>query len=316
MPARTILRRSCTGRRRPASALADGSFDYVLCIEVLRYLSAPGRCVAEMARYSGPGRRARDGDPAFNLDGYALVNRVALALPARKLHPAEAVLRHLGRGRADVQAGGLRLGRGARGLSGSYQLGRASGSPAACRTFCAGGRGSTAGWPTALDGGICRTCWSSRRSDKRLGTRRLHPQPGFRAHLGERSRTTAPMRFALHASGSEPRSSTGSLRCWPSSRSRPPGACSDTSSSAPAPPERGEAPRGGASKARDRRGLVRTRSLYRRGDRTRSSTGGRSSRRSSPAPSPRRSDATRSRTCCSETSDAPVRRPRASSRNA
>ena len=66
--------------------LPDGSFDYVLCIEVLRYLPEPARAVAEMARVLKPGGVAlATATPLFNLNGYALVNRVAVALPVRKL---------------------------------------------------------------------------------------------------------------------------------------------------------------------------------------------------------------------------------------
>jgi ubiquinone/menaquinone biosynthesis C-methylase UbiE len=62
--------------------LADESFDYVLSIEVLRYLSEPERCVAEIARVLRPGGVAlATATPLLNLNGYALVNRVALALP-------------------------------------------------------------------------------------------------------------------------------------------------------------------------------------------------------------------------------------------
>jgi SAM-dependent methyltransferase len=66
--------------------LPDASFDYALCIEVLRYLDAPERCVAELARVLRPGGVAlTTATPLFNLNGYALVNRAALALPTRKL---------------------------------------------------------------------------------------------------------------------------------------------------------------------------------------------------------------------------------------
>jgi ubiquinone/menaquinone biosynthesis C-methylase UbiE len=66
--------------------IPDQSFDYILCIEVLRYLSEPQRCVAEMARVLRPGGVVlATATPRFNLNGYALVNRVALALPQRRL---------------------------------------------------------------------------------------------------------------------------------------------------------------------------------------------------------------------------------------
>jgi SAM-dependent methyltransferase len=62
----------------------DASFDYVLCIEVLRYLRDPGPCVREMARVLRPGGTALvTATPLLNLNGYWLVNRLAVALPVR-----------------------------------------------------------------------------------------------------------------------------------------------------------------------------------------------------------------------------------------
>jgi ubiquinone/menaquinone biosynthesis C-methylase UbiE len=99
--------------------LADGNFDYILCIEVLRYLKTPERCIAEMARVLRPGGVAlATATPRFNLNGYALVNRVALALPQRKLtrlkqhfvtaHGIETMFE--GAGFADAQAHGVYIG--------------------------------------------------------------------------------------------------------------------------------------------------------------------------------------------------------------
>ena len=66
--------------------LPDESFDIVLCVEVLRYLESPELAVAEMARVLRPGGVAlATATPRFNLNAYAVVNRVALAVPARKL---------------------------------------------------------------------------------------------------------------------------------------------------------------------------------------------------------------------------------------
>ena len=63
---------------------SDASFDYVLCIEVLRYLRDPGPCVREMARVVRPGGMVLvTATPLLNLNGYWLVNRVAVALPVR-----------------------------------------------------------------------------------------------------------------------------------------------------------------------------------------------------------------------------------------
>jgi ubiquinone/menaquinone biosynthesis C-methylase UbiE len=65
---------------------ADGSFDLVTSIEVLRYLPDPTRSIAEMARVLRPGGLClATAAPLLSLNGYALVNRVALALPIGNL---------------------------------------------------------------------------------------------------------------------------------------------------------------------------------------------------------------------------------------
>jgi ubiquinone/menaquinone biosynthesis C-methylase UbiE len=57
----------------------DGSFDLILCIEVLRYLADPQRCVEEMARVLRPGGTClATAAPRYSINGYALVNRLAL----------------------------------------------------------------------------------------------------------------------------------------------------------------------------------------------------------------------------------------------
>jgi SAM-dependent methyltransferase len=62
----------------------DAVFDVVLCIEVLRYLPDPGRCVAELGRVLRPGGTAlATAAPLLSLNGYALVNRLAPLLPVR-----------------------------------------------------------------------------------------------------------------------------------------------------------------------------------------------------------------------------------------
>lgn len=54
------------------------SFDYVLCIEVLRYLPDSSRCVGELARVLRPGGVClATAAPLFSLNGYWLVNRIA-----------------------------------------------------------------------------------------------------------------------------------------------------------------------------------------------------------------------------------------------
>jgi ubiquinone/menaquinone biosynthesis C-methylase UbiE len=56
----------------------DGSFDFVLCVEVLRYLPDPEPCIREMARVLKPGGVClATAAPTLNLNGYFLVNRIA-----------------------------------------------------------------------------------------------------------------------------------------------------------------------------------------------------------------------------------------------
>lgn len=64
----------------------DGTFDHVLCIEVLRYLPDPSRCLHEMARVLKPGGTCLvTATPLLNLNGYWLVNRLAGLLPISNL---------------------------------------------------------------------------------------------------------------------------------------------------------------------------------------------------------------------------------------
>lgn len=65
---------------------ASGQFDYVLCVEVLRYLRDPGPCLREMARVLKPGGTCFvTALPLFNLNGYWVINRLAGILPTRRL---------------------------------------------------------------------------------------------------------------------------------------------------------------------------------------------------------------------------------------
>jgi ubiquinone/menaquinone biosynthesis C-methylase UbiE len=65
-----------------ALPFADGSFDVVLCLEVLRYLPGSARCIQEMARVLKPGGIClATAAPVFNLNGYWLVNRLAHLIP-------------------------------------------------------------------------------------------------------------------------------------------------------------------------------------------------------------------------------------------
>jgi len=99
--------------------LEDQSFDYILCIEVLRYLEKPEEAIAEMARVLKPGGTALvTATPRFNLNGYALVNRIAVILPQRRLtrlqqffvtaHGIERAFTEAGF--ADAEAHGVYLG--------------------------------------------------------------------------------------------------------------------------------------------------------------------------------------------------------------
>jgi ubiquinone/menaquinone biosynthesis C-methylase UbiE len=64
----------------------DGSFDAVVCIEVLRYLPDSQRCIGEMARVLRPGGACFvTAAPLFNVSGYPLINRIAAALPLGNL---------------------------------------------------------------------------------------------------------------------------------------------------------------------------------------------------------------------------------------
>jgi ubiquinone/menaquinone biosynthesis C-methylase UbiE len=65
---------------------ADASFDYVLCVEVLRYLPDASACVREIGRVLKPGGVALvTATPRFNANGYWLVNRLAGVLPVKDL---------------------------------------------------------------------------------------------------------------------------------------------------------------------------------------------------------------------------------------
>lgn len=64
----------------------DGTFDYALCIEVLRYLQDPAPCIREIGRVLKPGGICLiTATPLLNLNAYWLVNRLAGCLPVRNL---------------------------------------------------------------------------------------------------------------------------------------------------------------------------------------------------------------------------------------
>ncbi len=65
-----------------ALPFADQSFDLVLCIEVLRYLASPQRCIAEIARVLRPGGTClATAAPLFSINAYPLLNRMVLVAP-------------------------------------------------------------------------------------------------------------------------------------------------------------------------------------------------------------------------------------------
>jgi SAM-dependent methyltransferase len=59
----------------------DTSFDLAICLEVLRYLPDPQPCLDEIHRVLRPGGIALvTATPLLNLNGYAVINRLALAM--------------------------------------------------------------------------------------------------------------------------------------------------------------------------------------------------------------------------------------------
>lgn len=63
----------------------EASFDLVVCVEVLRYLPRISGCVQEIARVLKPGGVClATAVPRFNLNGYWMLNRLAVALPLRR----------------------------------------------------------------------------------------------------------------------------------------------------------------------------------------------------------------------------------------
>lgn len=64
----------------------DQSFDYIICIEVLRYLPDNVRAIREMARVLKPGGVClTTAAPLLNLNGYWLINRLANLIPVADL---------------------------------------------------------------------------------------------------------------------------------------------------------------------------------------------------------------------------------------
>jgi SAM-dependent methyltransferase len=74
------------GDVREELPLSSASFDGAICVEVLRYLPRPELCLQELARVIRPGGWCLlTATPLFNLNGYALVNRLAAGLSVKGL---------------------------------------------------------------------------------------------------------------------------------------------------------------------------------------------------------------------------------------
>jgi len=64
----------------------DDSFDFVLCVEVLRYLPDAARCIQEMARVlKSGGTCLATATPLLNLNAYCAINRIAGRIPVGDL---------------------------------------------------------------------------------------------------------------------------------------------------------------------------------------------------------------------------------------
>lgn len=62
----------------------DDSFDLALCVEVLRYLADPQRCIHEIGRVLRPGGTClATAAPLFSINAYPLINRLVLVAPMR-----------------------------------------------------------------------------------------------------------------------------------------------------------------------------------------------------------------------------------------
>jgi ubiquinone/menaquinone biosynthesis C-methylase UbiE len=86
----------------------NASFDRVTCIEVLRYLPDPTPCLYEMSRVLRPGGVAlATAAPLFALNGYAIINRIALRFPQLGLTRLKQFFTTSRRLRAQFRAAGF-----------------------------------------------------------------------------------------------------------------------------------------------------------------------------------------------------------------
>lgn len=91
---------------------ADGSFDFAICIEVLRYLPSATRALAEMARVLKPGGVLLvTAAPVLNLNGYYIINRVASTIPVKGLVPLKQFFATSSGLRREVTKAGLEVTR-------------------------------------------------------------------------------------------------------------------------------------------------------------------------------------------------------------
>jgi ubiquinone/menaquinone biosynthesis C-methylase UbiE len=87
---------------------ADGAFDYVLSIEVLRYLARTQSAISEMARVLKPGGVALvTAAPALSLNGYAAINKLTSRLPVGNLTRLRQYFTTSGRMRREFRNAGF-----------------------------------------------------------------------------------------------------------------------------------------------------------------------------------------------------------------
>jgi ubiquinone/menaquinone biosynthesis C-methylase UbiE len=86
----------------------DASFDVALCIEVFRYLPDERACAREIARVLKPGGVGLvTAQPLFNLNGYFVINRLALLRPLAGLVSLKQFFTTSGRLRRTFQTAGF-----------------------------------------------------------------------------------------------------------------------------------------------------------------------------------------------------------------